>query len=276
MRVACAQLNVAFDRPEVNVAKAIQVLRDSNQNGVDLVVLPECFLTGYCVSTREDAARISLEIPGSGEQYLKQISAECQTLGIHCVVGFAQKSGSDLFNSAALVEPSGKINYYQKTHLPHLGYDRFASPGSELTVFDCDLGKIGVLICFDLRHPEPTRVLALQGAELIVLPTNWPVGAHAGPNFVASTRAAENRVFFATCNRVGDENSFSFIGQSGIYEVTGLPLAKAGTEEEIIVADIDLAEARIKKTVIRPDEYEITMFQSRRPELYGELIRSDS
>lgn len=269
MKIACAQLDVDFGKPQSNLDRAVSVLGNCKASGADLIVFPECFLTGYCVNSREDAEQIALNSPGSCESLLEQLLEECKNLGVYCVVGFAEHQQNALYNSAALIDPNGKFDIYRKTHLPHLGFDRFVTPGDRLEVFENDLGKFGILICFDLRHPEASRVLALKGAELIILPTNWPVGAHAGPNFAAPARAAENRVFVATCNRVGQENGFDFIGQSGIYDVTGQTLAKAGTDQEIIYADIDLAQARIKRTVIRPDEYEIAMFESRRPELYA-------
>ena len=121
------------------------------------------------------------------------------------------------------------------------------------------------------NYPEPTRVLSLKGAELILLPTNWPEGAEISADYNAVVRAAENRVFFATCDRVGEENGFSFIGKSKIVAPNGKILAAAGAIEETIVADIDLSQARQKRAVIRPGEYEFEALASRRPELYGAL-----
>lgn len=273
-RVACAQLDVAFNDPKTNTDRAIQALQECKSKAADLVVFPECFLSGYCVSSAADAASIALPvatqqtIPDSTE-WLGQIHEECKSLGIFAVVGFAQLDRATLLNSAVLCDPENGIKLYQKTHLPELGYDKFATPGGSLPVFETSLGKIGVLVCFDLRVPEAARTLALKGAELIVLPTNWPEGAHAGPNFMAAARAGENRVFVATCNRVGTENGFSFIGQSGIYDVTGTTLAKASaTDEETIMADIDLSVARSKRNVVVAGEFETEVFATRQPDLY--------
>jgi len=290
-RVACAQLDVVFNDPKANADSAVQTLRDCKSQGVDLIVFPECFLTGYCVSNRGAAEEIALQLSPTPPHALAAIWEECRSLGIFAVVGFAQLEGQNLYNSAALIDPNNELKVYQKTHLPELGFDKFATPGSQLPVFETDLGKIGILVCFDLRIPEAARTLALKGAELIVLPTNWPEGAHAGPNFMAAARAGENRVFVATCNRVGTENGFTFIGQSGIYDVTGTTLAKAnggrqslgatneesqslgtigplGATEEIITADIDLSIARIKRNIVRPGEFETEMFATRQPSLY--------
>jgi predicted amidohydrolase len=202
------------------------------------------------------------------------VRGACERLGIHCVLGFAGKSDAGLFNGAALIEPNGEVHLYAKTHLPELGLDKFVVPGSELQVFDTAIGRIGIVICFDLRPPEPIRVLALKGAELIVLPTNWPEGADFAPAYMAAVRANENRVFLAACNRVGTENGFRFIGKSGIWDVAGKCLASAGDGEEILMADLDLAQAREKRVRTIPGRYETTVFESRRPELYGEITHN--
>jgi len=189
------------------------------------------------------------------------------------IVGFADVEGVALYNAAALFEPGKLPHLYRKTHLPFLGYDNFVRAGDSLPVFDTRIGRIGILICYDLRPPEPSRVLALKGAELIILPTNWPEGAEMAADHMAATRAAENKVFYAACNRCGTENGFTFIGKSGIYGLAGQTLAKAGPGEEVIIAEMDLNLARNKRNVVIPGKYELAVFESRRPELYREISR---
>jgi 5-aminopentanamidase len=265
-RVACRQCDVRLGDFEANVKAAIEAVHEAGATSIDILVMPECALTGYAVRSKADAERIAVEA-----ERLAPLAEACDAAGVTAVVGFAERDGDRLFNSAALLEPGAEARVYRKTHLPELGYDKFVSPGDRLPVFDTRHGRIGVLVCFDLRHPEATRVLALEGADLIVLPTNWPEGAYAGPQFVAAARAAENKVWFATCNRVGTE--FRFIGQSGLYDPGGNALARAGEGDETIVAEMDLPKARDKRNVIVPGEYEITMDVSRRPELYGPIVR---
>jgi 5-aminopentanamidase len=266
MRLACAQLDVAFDDAAKNIDRAIQALMELARQDVDLVVFPEAFLTGYCVDSHSEAQRIAIEM-----DRLDPLAIACERLAISCVVGFAERSGVAIYNAAALLEPGRPPRIYRKTHLPELGLDKFVNKGGELSVFDTSFGRVGVLICFDLRMPEASRVLALRGAELIVLPTNWPEGAETSAEHVAITRAAENRVFIATCNRVGTENSFRFIGRSKIIAPSGAVVASAGDKEEFIVADLDLSEARIKRNVMIPGKYETDVMGSRRPELYHEI-----
>lgn len=267
MRVACAQLDVAFGQPATNAEIANQTIRDLAGDGVDLVVFPEAFLTGYCIESLDAALEIAIE---RSHPSVSSIEATARELGVMVVVGFAEVFEGKVFNSAAIILPD-RTEFYRKTHLPELGLDKFVEAGDSLEVYDTPKGRIGVAICFDLRIPEVCRVLALKGAELIVLPTNWPDGAIFAPTHIAPVRAAENRVFLATCNRVGNENGFGFVGLSGIYSPTGEALARADDRPEIISADLDLSQARTKRTVTIPGKYETDVFGSRRPELYGPL-----
>lgn len=269
IRIACVQSNVVFGDPSANTKKAIADLEFLKEQGVQLAVFPEAFLTGYCVECAEDARQIGIQA-----SELEDLRRACDRLDMMAVVGFAEREGDTLFNSAALLEPDCPPRVYRKSHLPELGLDKFVGQGKgPLQLFETRIGKIGVLICFDMRFPEATRMLALQGADLIVLPTNWPEGAEVSADHIAIARAAENRVFFATCNRVGEENGFRFIGRSKIVSPTGQVLAAAGGEEETIIADLDFALARQKRTVAIPGKYETEVFKARRPDLYSGLDR---
>lgn len=268
MRLACVQSNVVFNDPVANSCRAVEKLGELKAEGVDLAVFPEAYLTGYCVNSLDDGKRIAIK---KENPELKRLEDACNQLRIGCIAGFAEDLDGELYNTAVLLEPGQLPRYYSKTHLPYLGYDRFVRMGNDTPVFETQWGRIGLLICFDLRHPEPMRVLALGGAELVVLPTNWPNGAELAAGAMTLTRAAENAIFLATCDRVGAENGFSFIGLSKIVSPKGKVLAEAGEAEQVLIADIDLAEAREKRNVIIPGQYEITVFDSRRPDLYGKL-----
>ena len=113
----------------------------------------------------------------------------------------------------------------------------------------------------------------LAGADVIVLPTNWPEGAESSPDFLTRARAWENRVYVLAANRVGIERGRRFIGRSQIVAPTGVILCEAGPEEEtILYADLDLSIARQKRIVIEPGEWELDTFSGRRPDLYGRLV----
>jgi predicted amidohydrolase len=189
------------------------------------------------------------------------------------VVGLLEADGDHVYNTAALVGPVGYLGKYRKLHLPFLGVDRFVTPGDmPLEVIDTPLGRIGMLICYDLRFPEAARVLALEGADLIAVPTNWPTGAESNPELLMGTRALENQAYIAASDRVGDERGFHYIGMSGVTGPDGKWLVRTQTDtEQILYAAIEPAKARAKKIVRRPGEWEIDPVQDRRPDVYGRL-----
>ena len=266
IRIACAQLDVVFGDLAANTARAVEVLEAQSGFGVDMVVFPECFLTGYAVDDADAGRSIAV-----GQDALLPLQEACDNFNVLAVVGFAESGSGTLYNSAALLEPGRAARIYRKTHLPELGLDKFVTPGDRIEVFETRIGRLGLFVCFDLRHPECARCLTLMGADILVLPTNWPVGAQAAPEHIAPARAAENKVFLAACNRVGTENGFAFIGRSGIFGLGGECLARAGDGEEVIVADIEPEDARDKRNVMVPGAYETTVLASRRPDLYGAL-----
>lgn len=278
MRIACVQADVVFNDPSANSRILIEKLSALKADGVEFAVFPEAFLTGYCVDGEAAAREIAIEAVANAQHEivkmdpsLAAIQDACDRLEMGCVVGFAGFDGEGLYNGTALFEPGKLPRRYLKTHLPYLGYDRYVRSGDDIPVFETRWGRIGILICFDLRPPEGARVLGLKGADLIVLPTNWPIGAEVSAEYMAISRAAENRVFLATCDRVGTENGVKFIGLSKIIDIRGKVLAAAGDTEATLVADIDLPQAREKKIVNIPGEYEMEVLNSRRPELYDAI-----
>jgi predicted amidohydrolase len=199
----------------------------------------------------------------------------CRKLGAHVVYGLLEVDGVRVFNACVLVGPEGVIGTYRKVHLPFLGVDRFTSPGDKpFAVHEAAGMRIGMNICYDGGFPEPARVLTLLGADLVVLPTNWPPGAECMAGCVVNARAMENNIFYAACDRVGEERGFRFIGQSKICGPSGQVLAEAAHDREaILYADIDVAAARQKKIIRRAKLHEIDRIRDRRPDFYGEIVR---
>ncbi|MBI1755781.1 MAG: carbon-nitrogen hydrolase family protein [Fimbriimonas ginsengisoli] len=263
------QSDVVYGDPAANAARAVAEIERLAADGVNVVVFPEAFLTGYCAASAEDARAIAIPAEHPAIESLCQAA---DRFGMLIVAGFAERARDALFNSACILEGSKPPRFYRKAHLPELGLDKYVTPGSALPVFETAFGKIGVLICFDLRIPEATRVLALAGAEVLFLPTNWPQGAEVSAEHMCIARAAENRIFVATCDRVGEEGGFRFIGRSKIIAPSGAVLAAAGDGEETIVAEFDPAQARTKRSVIDPGRFETDTFATRQPELYRSLV----
>ncbi len=270
MRVAVAQTEPHLGEKERNLEICVARLEEAATRGAALLVLPECAIPGYMFDSAEEALPFAEEIPGPSTEILER---ESRRLGMHVICGLLERDADVLHNSAALVGPDGLVGVYRKTHLPFLGVDRFVVAGDELPIFDTPLGRVGIEICYDLRFPEATRTLGLGGAELVALPTNFPVAARLQTEFITRTRAAENRVYLLAANRVGKERWAEFCGWSQIVDPYGDRVAEAGADEEaLLVADIDLERARDKDYVI-PGEYELYLFGHRRPELYGSLVQ---
>ncbi|MBN1887002.1 MAG: carbon-nitrogen hydrolase family protein [Thermoflexales bacterium] len=268
--VAAVQMDPKIGQVGDNRAIILDLLDKAVGLGAQLIVFPEAALSGYCLDTLDEARAAAEPVPGPSVQAFAQA---CRAKGVYAVIGMLEDAGERLYNSAVLVGPHGLIGCYRKSHLPFLGVDRLADPGdSGLQVYDTELGRLGLLVCYDLRFPEAARCLALNGADIIALPTNWPEGAESAPDFIAPTRALENRVFVITCDRCGHERGFDFIGKSVILDPAGGRLAQAGLGEEIITATFDPGLARQKRLVIRPGEFELDTVGGRRPELYARLV----
>lgn len=266
MKVACVQMDPKLGRLRDNLETILQGIRKAH---ADLVVFPECALSGYGFESRRDGTVAAEPLPGPSS---KAIQAACRQRGSWVVVGLLERAGRRLFNSAALVGPQGLAGVYRKVHLPFLGIDRFTDKGDlGFPVFRTPLGWIGILICYDGSFPEAARALKLGGAQLICLPTNWPEAAEVSACHSPMVRAQENHVHFVTCNRVGREAGFSFRGESKICDYSGRVLASAGRRPQIISARLDLKAADQNRVVYAKGRYELDRIGHRRPELYRAL-----
>lgn len=268
--VAGVQMDVALMDVEANLTAMEGHLSETAQQGALLTVFPECALTGYCFDSLEEALPYAESIPGPST---KRLAEHCAKLGVFVVYGLLEQEGDDLFNACVLVGPDGVLGSYRKIHLPYLGIDRFTTPGDRpFAVQAAGQLNIGMNICYDGAFPESSRIMALQGADLIVLPTNWPPGAKCTADYVINTRAMENAVYYMAVDRVGSERGFQFIGQSRICEPNGDTVASADhTEEEILYAQIDLRRSRNKHLVRVPEKHEIHRFADRQPQWYATL-----
>ncbi|HSB10431.1 MAG TPA: carbon-nitrogen hydrolase family protein [Blastocatellia bacterium] len=269
-KIACVQMDVAIGEVEANRRTILERMAVAADHHAQLVVFPECALTGYCFDSLDEASQFAEPIDGPSSDALAKA---CRETGAYVVAGFIEKDGPNHYNAAMLVGPNGLIGAYRKVHLPFLGVDRFLTPGDrEFATFDLPFGKIGVNICYDASFPEAARALKLLGAELIILPTNWPRGAWRTAEFIINSRACENHVNFAAVNRVGVERGWDFIGRTKVVDYNGDTLSEASTEaEQILYAEIDLREANHNKIVNVAGSYEIDRLADRRPEFYSVL-----
>lgn len=272
LKVAGVQMDLEIMANEKNLEKILSRTRIAAGNGAKLIVFPECALSGYMFQSREEALPFMETIPGPST---KKLAACCRELGVYVIVGLLEKTDDQCFNVAVFIGPDGIIGRHRKKHLPFIGADRFIDHSKEsFKVFKSPIGNIGIHICYEINFPEASRVMALQGADIIVLPTNWPDGRGHSSKYVVNARAFENKVHFVAVNRVGVERGSKFLGCSKIANSWGDTLAKAGKEEEkIIYAEVSLQEARQKHIVLKPGEFELDLTRDRCPELYSEITK---
>lgn len=270
IKIAGVQMDVAFADKAKNLRRIIQFTEAAAMDGARLVVFPECAVTGYCFESREEALPFAERVPGPS---CEQVAKVCERLNVCVILGLLEQDGDKLFNAAVLIGPQGVLGSYRKVHLPYLGVDRFTTPGDQgFKVFEVAQVRVGMNICYDGAFPEAARVMALDGADLIALPTNWPPGAECTADYVINTRALENKVYYLAVNRVGTERGFRFIGKSKICDTHGNTLAVAEHDHETtLYAEIDTSEARRKRIVRVPEKHIIDRFADRRPEMYGRI-----
>ncbi|QDV36006.1 carbon-nitrogen hydrolase family protein [Tautonia plasticadhaerens] len=273
VRVSAVQMGPVLGDRGGNLRVIRTRLAEAAGAGALVVVFPECALTGYCFDSREEAMAQAEPVPGPS---LDLLADSCADLGVFAVVGMLERDGDRLFNACALVGPSGELACYRKVHLPFMGVDRFADPGDRpFGVVEAAGLRLGLHICYDGTFPEAARVMSLRGADVLVLPTNWPPSSEPAALHLPIVRAIENTVFVMAVNRVGTERGIPFIGRSSIVDPAGLVLASGGpTAEEILIADLDPGLSRTKKLVRIPGVQEVDRFADRRPEFYGPIAEA--
>ena len=273
IKIAAVQTNPVLMSNEENLKKITANIRKAAENRANLIVFPECSLTGYIFQSREEALPFAETIPGPSTE---KITALCQEMQVHVIFGLLEKEGGKLYNAAAFIGPEGLIGKYRKNHLPFLGIDRFVDRGDKpFKVYETPIGNIGIEICYDIIFPESSRVMTLQGADILVISTNFPRDrADDVIQHVIPTRAVENTVHVVAADRVGSERNAAFAGQSKIVSTSGKTLCQASVDkEEIIYGEVDLDKARKKHLTIIAGEYEVDHIKDRRPGLYGEIIK---
>ena len=271
IRVAACQIDPAIGEVDDNLELISRFLTDAQRGGAALAVVPEASVTGYGFASADEALPVARRASAVAADRLADLSA---SLGIAVICGTLEAEGDEIYNVALIATPDGQRFRYRKMHLPFLGVDRFVTPGPEApAVVELAGMRVGVLICYDLRFPEAARVCALDGADLIALPTNWPVGVDFHPDLFAPARAAENHCYLLAADRVGTEGGTTFMGRSVFVDPDGRRLGVAtDTEQEILFGEVDVDAARATHVRKRPGEHEWDTIADRRPGLYERLL----
>ncbi len=273
VKAAAVQTDPKLMRNRENMDSMLKAVNSAADKKANLIVLPECSLTGYVFQSRQEALPFAETIPGPSTEELLPL---CKQRNVYVIFGLLEKADDKLFNAVAFVGPEGLIGSYRKIHLPFLGIDRFVDKGDRpFQVHTTPIGRIGMHICYDILFPECARVMTLLGADIVVLSTNFPEGRGEMLNCVARARAIENKVHVVLADRVGTERGFTFAGMSNVVSATGEVLSLASPDrEESVYGEVSLEAARQKHRVFLPGEWEIDNIGDRRPELYGLISRS--
>jgi predicted amidohydrolase len=263
--VATVQMKPELGQTEDNLIKMSEfIARIATEQPVDLVIFPELITTGYEVGPR--FPQLAQLVPGPTVNLIAQRASE---FGVHVAFGMVSKEKveSILYNTAILIGPDGDlIGQYHKVHLR--GEERIAfRPGYRLDVFETAFGTVGMMIGWDLAFPEVARSLTLEGAELLAVCANWEQPHADEWRVYLLARARENAVFVAAANRVGEEPSYTFFGQSSIVGPLGKVYANVDEAAEgYAVARIDLDE-------VRQQREETQILQCRQPAAYRAVVK---
>ena len=278
VRIACVQMEPIVGEKDRNVRRSIEMIEEAADKGATLVVLPELCNSGYVFDTREEAFALSEEIPAGPT--CQAWAGVASKHGLHIVAGIDERDGDALYNSSVVIGPHGYVGTFRKVHLWNKE-NLFFEPGNlGFPVFKTPIGRIGTFICYDGWFPESYRLCALQGADIVCVPTNWvPIpgqdeNREAMANILAMAAAHSNSLFVAAADRIGTERQQPFIGQSIIVSYTGWPVSGPASpdKEEIIYADVNLSDARRKRNW---NEYN-QVLRDRRTDLYNEMLGASS
>jgi 5-aminopentanamidase len=257
-----AQLTPARLDKDANLERVASAMQQVADAGGQLIVFPELFLTGYFLG--EQLVGLAEPLDGPSVQRLSELARRHQLLTI---CGWPEAAGEPRpYNSAVVIERDGSIiGRYRKTHL--FGREpEFFTAGDRLAAFDTSVGRIGVLICYDLEFPETARILALEGATVLLAPTANMDPYAAYQAVYTRARAMENGVFVATANTVGQLDRSHFFGESSVVGPGGEVLEVAGADERILLVSVDPSR-------VPPADPTLRYLERRRPELYHGLTQ---
>ncbi|EGW40537.1 carbon-nitrogen family hydrolase [Desulfosporosinus sp. OT] len=236
LKVAVIQLAVALGEPDENLRKVEKLVREAALNKPDVIVLPETWNTGYF------PINISEQAVVWGKRAVEKMSDLARELEIYLVGGsISEVNNGQLVNSAKVFNRNGlEIASYQKIHLFSPGEEnRFYTEGNKVVTFEIEGHICGVIICYDLRFPELVRRLALDGAEILFVPAEWPHPRLEHWRILQKARAIENQIFVISCNGVGLGNGVKFCGHSSVISPWGEIMQEAEEAEEIFQIELN-------------------------------------
>ena len=260
MKVTCIQLDMQLGKVDENYARVKALIEEAMQERPDVLVLPETWDTGHFPKENlesycdQDGKRIKAEIGSLAKAY-----------NVNIVAGsVANIRNGKIYNTAFVFNRTGNcIASYDKTHLfTPAGEEEYFEKGDHLCRFTLDDVSCGVIICYDIRFPELTRALAVQGLDVLFVVSQWPKIRTSHLRSLTTARAIENQMFLCCCNSCGTAGQTLHGGNSAIIDPWGETLALAGEDEQLLTGECDLS-------ILHNIRDSINVFADRRQELYG-------
>jgi len=267
INVALAQISCKIGDKEHNLDVMKKNIKQAKNQGANLVVFPELALTGYVC--RDILYELAEPVPKG--KSIRRLEEVAKNEAIHVVFGAlerSEKAHATLYNTAVLLGPNGFIGKYQKMHLPtHSVFEekRYFRLGYQTPVFETEIGKLGLIICYDVFFPEITRLLRLKSSQLIICISASPGIRRKFFETLTVARAIENTAFLVYVNLVGVENGLQFWGGSRIVAPTGKIVSQAKYDEE------DLVIGKIAYADLKQAETFVPTLRDLRPELFNLL-----
>lgn len=269
VRLALLQMNCSGAR-EQNMARAEQMIREAAGKQAQILLLPEVFHELFFITDLNTRYFERAEpIPGPITEAMQHLARELEVVIVAPI--YERVGRSVYYNSAAIIDADGALlGVYRKNHIPlnTIFYEKlYFKPGNlGYPVFDTRYGKVGLLICHDRHYPEGARALALNGAEIVLIPSATPDKSLSRKVWEKElcAHAIFNEYFVAGLNRTGQEGDYFYYGHSVAFDPAGEMLAQAGTDEEILIIDCDL-------DLIDQRRRAWQFYRDRRPDTYGIL-----
>lgn len=267
LRVRAEELAPVLGDLAGNLERIADSIRLAVHDGVELLVLPELATSGYYLADRAAAAAVAL--PADAPVFAEWAGLlDARTT---VVVGFCERLDDTIRNSAVVLGSAGVLGVYRKVHLWADEQSLFVPGEVEQPVVETPIGRVGLLVCYDLEFPEVPRGLALRGAEVIAVPTNWPLvdrpAGERAPEVVQAMAAARSSAIpIVCCDRRGDETGLRWTEGTTIVAADGWPVGTKDAANRVdAVLRLDPSASGIGP---RND-----VLADRRPELYGSLVR---
>ncbi len=271
--IAVVQMNPKLGEPEENLVKMSEwISKIAGQQRVDLIVFPELVTSGNELGLR--FTDVAQRVPGPT---INLIAQRANDYGIYIAFGMAtkEKVESVLYNSAVMVGPDGDlVEVYNKVHLR--GEERMAfREGFRLPIAETDIGNIGLMIGYDLAYPELARSIALEGADVICVLANWEAAHMDEWRTYLRARAYENSIYMVGANRIGEDVTLTFGGDSLVVGPRGEEYASmsAQTDETTGAPQEGFVIAKIDLDAVRKNREEFQFMQTRQPAVYRSIVK---